>query len=195
VSRAVAQRLYPPCGVGDLLDSVSATPAEGDFWYHSAMSLNAFVCCDCFETGNLKTQPNPQWEVHVDADGSRAPGTSILKEQLAFERWSHTEACAHENGVLLHHRIGNIALVECLREQLQRYPDRFPLLLGKVVYNGVHAGDFIEPAEVERVKQELKPLAQLHSEDGETERFLRDFARQLKELIECATRVWKPIAF
>src|SRR5437763_826217 len=62
------------------------------------MGLDASVYCDCFERGRLRTQPRPEWGVHLDEDGGRAPATQDLEEQMAFDSWHLPETCEHEGG-------------------------------------------------------------------------------------------------
>jgi hypothetical protein len=97
------------------------------------MGLDGTVYCDCFERGRLRSPPQPQWNVYVDQStarsnvyfdqsGSRTVG---LDEDLAFNQWNIT-ACEHEDGVLLHHYLGNIARVGLLREELSGQLASFP---------------------------------------------------------------------
>ena len=159
------------------------------------MGLDATVYCDCFEKGDLKTAPNPKWEVFVTPEGDRATTAPDLKTQMAFDQWSWSQACVHERGVLIDNRIGNISLVAFLREMLKRTPDKFPIMLTKVVYSGTHCGDFLSVQEVEALQSEVSHLSQVHGDNEEDECFLRDFQEQIHELVECALRVNKPIVF
>ncbi len=160
------------------------------------MSLDAFVFCDCFERGRLKEPPPAGCRIVVGTDGSvENVGEKTPEGALAFDDWRWYRMCEHPEGILLHHRIGNIALVSILRAELRRFPDRFPMILSKVVYNGIHASDFIPAQDVERLRPELKALAEVHSKDANVEWFLRSFEMQMSELVDCALRVDKPISF
>jgi hypothetical protein len=159
------------------------------------MALDAAVYCDCFERGRLRRPPPAGCKLSVTDDGSLLCGSDDLDVQMAFDAWCISDACEHNRGLLSAHRIGNIALVAALRSELQRRPEQFPLLLSRVLYNGVHAGDFIAAAEVPRLCPEVAALAELHSPDPAMEQFLRDFAAQMAELVESAQRVGKPISF
>ena len=159
------------------------------------MGLDAFVYCDCYETGKLKSEPLPQWNVYVEPNGSRCTGAEDLESQIAFDGWSNHEACEHESSILVHHHIGNMSLVSLLRAQLQKSSHAFHLILNKVVYDGIHGGDFIGVDGLRRLEAELEPLSRLHADDPSTERFLRNFELQMNELIVSALRVNKPIAF
>ena len=159
------------------------------------MGLDAFIYCDCYETGKLKSEPLPQWNVYVEPNGSRSTSAEDLELQIAFDRWSNHEACEHENGILVHHRIGNVSLVSPLRAELKSSSHEFHLILNRIVYDGIHGGDFIEVNDVRRLQAELEPLSRIHSSDSSIERFLRNFEHQMKELIVSALGGNKPIAF
>jgi hypothetical protein len=119
------------------------------------MGLDATVYCDCFERGKLRTPPLPQWHFHVGESGARSCRTSDLDEDLAFDQWNIT-ACEHEDGVLLHHYLGNITRVGLVREALSRHPQLFPIILGKVIHNGIHAGDMLTVEQVESMRPEVE---------------------------------------
>src|SRR5688572_11013449 len=111
------------------------------------MGLDATVYCDCFERGLLRTAPLAEWQVYVDKYGTRSSLTNSSDQDLAFDQWNFN-ACQHEWGKLLHHRIGNISAVELIRNVLTQSPPQFPLILSKIVYNGMHCGDFIPADQV-----------------------------------------------
>src|SRR5437773_8809051 len=106
------------------------------------MGLDATVYCNCFETDRLKELPPDSTIIYVSADGSLDCRSDNMEVLLAFDQWLQNHACEHESGIFIHHRIGNIALVGLLREELRRESNKFPILLEKVLYNGVHAGDY-----------------------------------------------------
>lgn len=159
------------------------------------MGLDAVVYCDCFELGRLKESPPPGCRLAVARDGSLLCGSDDLQVQLAFDEWHFDRACEHENGILVHHYIGNIALVAALRAALAEMPEEFPLILSQVLYSGTHCGDFIAAHDVPDVQAEVEVLAEVHSKNPDIEEALRDFHSQMAELTECAVRVGKPIAF
>ena len=158
------------------------------------MGLDASVHCDCFERGLVRVPPQSSWKVYVDEEGGRAPGTDDVDEQIAFDAWNRW-ACEHEDGVVLHHRIGNIALVGLLRGLLRPVADRLPVVTGRIIHNGIHAGDSLSAADVERLGGEMAVLAEIHDPRPENEHFLRLFERQLRELVGCSLRLRKPIVF
>ena len=159
------------------------------------MGLDAKVFCNCFEFGLLKSPPLPEWGMHVVPEGHLDCADGLtLEQQTAFDIWS-VSACEHEGGEALHHRIGNISGVAALREELSRAPEQFPLLLSKVLYNGTHAGDWLDVPTVEALQPELKHLSGLHAQDVDGEWFLRQFEQQMRELVACALNLRKPIVF
>jgi hypothetical protein len=159
------------------------------------MGLDARVYCECFERGMLRAQPQPEWQVYVDDDGSRATQSKGLEQQMAFDRWNWKDACEHEDGVLLGRRLGNIALIGFFRDILTKQPKNFPIMLGKVIYNGCHCGDFIGVDEVRALEAELTLLSRVHGANSDDEQFLRDFEKSMRELAECSVSVGKPLVF
>ena len=158
------------------------------------MGLDATVYCDCFERGRLQTPPLPQWNVYVDQSGGRLSRTGSLDEDLAFDQWNVT-ACEHEHGVLLHHYLGNMARVGLVRGALSGHADSFPIILGRIVYNGIHAGDLLSVEQVELLRPELAALARVRPSDEQQARCIRDFQEQLKELVAASLQLRKPISF
>lgn len=159
------------------------------------MGLDAVVYCDCFEVGRLREPSPPGCNLEVAADGSLHCGNDELEVKLAFDQWLMDRACEHEDGVLVHHRIGNIALVAALREELARTPQEFPVILNAVLYNGIHCGDFIEYPMLFLLRPEVEALAKVHCAEPHMEQYMREFESQMRELLECALRVRKPISF
>ena len=173
-----------------------ARPVIGPTLYRwERMGLDASVYCDCFERGRLRTPPRPEWGVHVDEEGGRSPTTKDLDEQIAFDAWNYRDACEHENGVLLHQRLGNISLIGLFRQLLNAHVDRLPVIVKKIIYSGSHAGDSLSLEIVEQLGAEIEALGQIHERDRKNEQFLRDFEQQLRELVECSRKVGKPIVF
>ncbi len=158
------------------------------------MGLDATVYCDCFERGRLRTPPLPQWNVHVDQSGARFARTGSLDEYLAFDQWNVT-ACEHEDGVMLHHYLGNMTRVGMVREGLSGNATSFPILLGKVVHDGTHAGDFLSVGQVDSLCPELDALTRVRPTDERQAKCVRDFEAQLKELVAVSLRLRKPISF
>ncbi len=158
------------------------------------MGLDATVYCDCFECGRLRTPPLPQWNVYVDSSGARFSRTENLDKDLACDQWN-TTACEHKNGVLLHRYLGNITRVGLVRESLSGHAASFPIILGKVVYSGTHAGDFLSVDQVESLRPELDALTEVRPGNERQAQCVCDFEEQLKELVAASLQVRKPISF
>ena len=157
-----------------------------------AMGLDAHVACNCYELHRLRIQPPHPESVYIDEDGSMScRDRAYLNE---FDQWRQS-ACEHEWGWALHHYLGNIALIAFLRDELGNTSDAFPLILGKVIYNGIHSGDYIPFGELATLQSEVFNLAGMHSENQEDETFLRRFEQQMRELVACAFAMKKPIVF
>ena len=159
------------------------------------MGLDAHVCCDCFERGRLLSAPPRGCRLSLGPDGSLLCGSDNLGVEIAFDRWQQSEACDHKDGYLVWLHIGNVALVASLRKELGRWPERFPLILSRVVYNGIHGGDFIPAAEVLKVLTEVEGLAGVKCAEPNMRQFMRGFESQMRELVVAALWVGKPIVF
>ena len=142
----------------------------------------------------LRTPPAEGWRVYVDDRGQRCLTTDNPEEDVAFNRWDR-EACEHEDGTLLHYWLGNIAGIGVIRAELSARPEAFPTLLSKVVYSGIHAGDYMTIPQIVELAGELQVLTHLHSRDLITEEWLRDFERKMSDLVRTALKVGKPIVF
>ncbi len=158
------------------------------------MGLDVTVYCDCFETRNLK-EPAPCQNVFVSADGSLECRSEDLDELLAFDQWLLHRACAHPDGILLNHRIGNLAQVELLRDELERQVKMFPVLLSKVLYSGTHAGDHLSSEDIVEMQGELEQLKKLICSSEINQVYVDGFREQMIELAGVALRVGKPISF
>jgi len=97
--------------------------------------------------------------------------------------------------MILSHRLGDLALVVLLREQLERCAPDFPTILGAVLYSGAHAGDYLTPDQVEAVRRELRSLRTIHADGQLEEEFLRHFEQQMRDLVACSLKMRKPICF
>jgi hypothetical protein len=160
------------------------------------MGLDARVYCDCYEKGTVR-RPPPQPElVYVDSSGQLClKWDDPRADQHGFHK-SLKDACEHGPwGELVSCRLGNITLIAFLRGLLSGAPECFPVLLTKVVHNGVHCGDFLDMDDVERLLPEMDWLRAVHCGDRMREGFVRAFERQMSELIAAARSVRKPIVF
>jgi hypothetical protein len=94
----------------------------------------------------------------------------------------------------IHRRIGNIDLVAHLREEIvQVFGHAESLLSRKVVYSGSHAGDWIPRSENDQLERELEFLS-VHPKVGQS-KFLPQFIKTMRELLEVARREDNPINF
>ena len=100
---------------------------------------------------------------------------------------------ARPDGRVGQRRLGNIALIAFTRELFAKTPSQFPILLSKVVYNGVHGGDLLDVQDVERLATEMDSVHELHCLDPSEEELLREFEAQMIDLIRAARSVGRPI--
>ena len=186
------------------------------------MGLDALVFCDCYAKDRLIKLPPHNIALKVEPDGGLAPKSESelpLEAVLDFDQWLENEACEHPGGILLHHRIGNIAQVARLRGEISRESSRFQFILSKVIHNGVHCGDSIALEVIPKLENELAALEEFTVTDQLPEssprwlnvvrrrfqkpwerlKFRRDaiddFRTQLTELVAAAKEVNKPIVF
>jgi len=161
------------------------------------MALDACVYCNCYEAGKTKSPPPQPNLVYVDPDTGEVALRSEAEgaDEPRFHEWL-SSACEHRPlGQLVSHRLGNIARIGFLRRRFQESPDQFPTLLSKVAYSGTHCGDILTLSDIEQVATEMPALHTLHGSGDSDEALLREFERQMLELIQAARRVSKPIVF
>lgn len=129
------------------------------------MGLDARVYCDCLEKGRLKKPLPPGFAVKVEEDGMPCitkNGELIYDVEAAAADF----LCEHEGRTLIHHSLGNMARIAVLRMELEREASAFPLLLQKVVYNGIHGGDWIGTNELLQLRVELKLIESFRCAGG-----------------------------
>ena len=159
------------------------------------MALDAFIFCNCFETKRLKEKPPVDIDLFVSEYGSIEWNSIDLQTDLILDQWVAFRACEHQNGVLLHHYLGNIALIALLRSELKIESHKFPILLEKVLFCGTHCGDFLPFADVELLKTEVSQLSKHISLTNEDQHFVNEFQKKMEELIAASISVQKPISF
>jgi hypothetical protein len=160
------------------------------------MGLNAWVYCDCYETGKAKAPPQPDL-VYVDPESG---SVSFRWEAEGADQHgfydSRASACEHGPiGQLVSHRLGNILSIGYLRGRFDEAPEQFPTILAKVVYSGSHGGDVLTQADIEQVESELSAMPTLYRSDDCYQHLWHEFKRQMLELIQAAKSVSKPIVF
>ena len=183
------------------------------------MSLNACVYCDCLEKGRLKKSLPRDLTIEVGGDGRPAVIKNRDRVQSSDPFWEEL-ACEHAGHVLISHVLGDIGLLSTLRTELKREPGEFPVLLGKVVYDGTHTGDWLNLDDIGSLKAELEKLSRFkcageipgtfvarmvegtfqfdrgaYTTAGEADARMADFRKQMSELVDAALAVRKPISF
>jgi hypothetical protein len=126
--------------------------------------------------------------------------------------------CERERRILCHRFLGNMGLVGVLRAELTPFKADYPLLCEKVVYNGMHAGDWLGRATFPQLRAELQKLRTFqcagnlpssfvmkfvppgiraggYTSRSEADSMMQTFRQQMEELLEAATKVCKPIVF
>lgn len=162
------------------------------------MTLDAYVYCDCYETGRLlRPPPNPEL-IFIELDGAiglNLPDSDIATlPYQAFLEWQSSQPCEHSWGFLLHHHIGNIGHVSLLRHRLRQKVNLFPIIMQKIIYNGIHSGDYLSLETVVMLQNELDVLADFQAKMPEVSD-LPYFHQQLTDLVDAALSVQKPITF
>jgi hypothetical protein len=93
-------------------------------------------------------------------------------------------------------RIGNIALVNLLKSELERIlgeSSSGTLLISKVLYSGTHSGDIISREDLGSLKHEIALVRGIagHQKSFELDSFLAD----MEELVTASERHGNPIVF
>jgi len=158
------------------------------------MGLDAHVCCRCIEDGKLlKPLPNG-WTVLIAEEGHPYIDSADLREQMAFDDWLW-RSCEHDDQRLVHRRLGNMSSIGFLRDGLGEASAACPVLLGKVLYSGIHGGDWLVMEDVERLAGELDALRTMRFGDEKLQSFISVLLDDLWALVTASLRVRKPIVF
>lgn len=113
---------------------------------------------------------------------------SDLHLEPAFER-----KFPRETRVAIGKRIGNIDLVNWLRERASQILEDRSIVLSKVLYSGSHSGDSIPVEEACALRDELFQLGPYAEPDDDG--CLSQFVTDMLELVEAARREGNPIVF
>lgn len=183
------------------------------------MALDAQVYCDCLEKGRVSGVQAEGIEVKIEPDGSSRlykKGKLVDHDHYDYDIYT----CDHTDRVLVGHRLGNIGLISLLRFELKRDVAQFPILLQKVIHDGIHSGDWLcletvreMQAELERLRdfktigtkaqtgftaallQDLGLIKGSYVGAEASAQFVREFRAQMLELSEASLSIGKPIAF
>jgi len=155
------------------------------------MGLDASVRCNCIKHGVAAPHPFPNL-LRLDETGEpilESADEISLDIWLEHDRWFR-RSCSH-GGYLLQKRLGNYALIGHVRSRIELMPHHaFPLLRERVVYSGVHAGDFIKASDSVRLLEEAQRLRQIPDDA-----ILQQFATDLIELAKVSVATGNPIVF
>src|SRR5439155_27155168 len=158
------------------------------------MGLDAFVFCDCYETGRLKRKPPDPDLVYVLPNGDLACRSKDSKLLARFDRWREN-AREHQAGMVAGDWLGNAWLIGSIRNELSRRPRDFPTLLKRVIYSGTNCGDHLTLKLVAKLQMELDRLKAHLSGNKELDRGIQRLRRQLLKLVHASLKIGKPIAF
>jgi hypothetical protein len=89
------------------------------------------------------------------------------------------------------HRLGNIAEIGALRDEVTRLIGADSLIIQKILYSGTHVGDAIPREFVSALSAELDSIGDESQRSPELQRFIG----HLKELVQAAKREGNPIVF
>lgn len=90
-----------------------------------------------------------------------------------------------------HARLGNIAMIAALRDEVGRLFGPQSLLHTKVLYDGTHSGDFIPITQLPDLLEEISRVRKASKQS----RDLRDFLDSTEELAQIALHERNPIVF
>jgi|SRR5580700_6249338 hypothetical protein len=91
-------------------------------------------------------------------------------------------------------RLGNLASISALREEIERFMGTIPTILrSRVLYSALHAGDAIDVSDLDQLEAEIQMIS---LETGErASSLLKKFLQDMTELIRSARHEQNPIAF
>jgi hypothetical protein len=89
------------------------------------------------------------------------------------------------------HRLGNIAAISILSDELSKLIGSESFLERKVLYSGTHSGDFIPVRDLDQLSAELGRVRTA----GHSSPLMQEFVTALEELIQAAKEEGNPIVF
>ena len=160
------------------------------------MSLTGTVYCDCVENNRLRI-PHPLPELlFIDNSGYPDIRSAEIAQEILHDKWEAQNPCLHSGFRLVEYWLGNVAAIGQIRDQIEKLSKNtktpYRILTSKVIYNGLHSGDFLSPNEVVQLRDELDSLRKV---DSLKDPQFNEFLRKLQDLISKSISVGKPIAF
>jgi len=136
----------------------------------------------------LEELPFTKEELRLIAVDSRT-GQLDFEDAALFRAWRDNVKAAEK-------RIGNIALVDLLKAEIERIlgsssPET--LLISRVLYNGTHSGDIISLNDLASLKQEIALVRGIAENRASPE--LENFLADMEELVTASERHGNPIVF
>jgi hypothetical protein len=168
------------------------------------MGLDAVIFCDCVEKKRLRIpHPYPRL-LYIRSNGSleiRSDPGKIAKH----DEWMETPPCGHESMMLDGCSLGNMTLIQRVRDAIASIAQRtslteYPILLGKVLYSGTHTGDHLAITQVSKLILEIQQLRKrVGLNNAEISlvgrREVISILVELERLARVSRKVSKPIAF
>ena len=155
------------------------------------MGLDARVCCNCVKEGIALPHPFSNLIVFEETGEPtlKSEAEISLEQWLEHDKW-HDKSCSHA-GYLVRKWLGNMALVAHVRHFLEsNSPTRFPLLRTRVVYSGIHAGDWIAAQDAPELLDEVRKLLGCTKDP-----LIIQFTNDLIELADASIATGNPIVF
>jgi hypothetical protein len=116
-------------------------------------------------------------------------GQVDFEDAALFRAWS-------DKVKVVEKRIGNIALVNLLKAELERILGESgseTLLISKVLYSGTHSGDVISKDDLGSLKHEIELVRGIAGRQKSSE--LESFLADMEELVAASERHGNPIVF
>ena len=85
--------------------------------------------------------------------------------------------------------------MDTIYSEISRAEKLFPVILGKVVYNGMHSGDIIAGRDLINLRIELELMKEFTVGDPDNDWLVEDFRDGMTELAEAALSIGHPLAF
>lgn len=161
------------------------------------MSLDAHVYCRCIQDKKTTQHPFPELLVFSPVDGPSLEDTANFHQYRAHDDWFR-DSCEHHGHAASEH-LGNIAAIAFVRERLEmaeQLGERvFPVLLNQVVYNGVHAADYVDASHVKKLAEEVESAKALSFDDAKDKKFFDEFMNKMSRLCQASLETGYPIVF